>query len=535
MGHSWNLNLAWTAAVQDVIESGILPPRHLPLLWDGLGGNDFYFYGPLPYYLAAVVQVLCPACSSHLVVAMSGGIGFVLSGCACYAFCRLFVGRVGAAFGGICYVVLPYHLAIDWVLRQASGEAFAYIFVPIVALGFERMRRNEGGGTAFALGIAGLGATHLPVGLLTAHLIIILLATELWQRRRHSKTAWYFAVQTVAMGALGGGLSAVFWVPSLALLGDVSGGALYTRYFEATRWLVASADPAPDPAFLSFVLLAGSVSLIIAGAGVRSAIRGQGLALFWLLGLMVPSVFLMSALSWPIWKYWVLSQVQFPWRLMFALDLAAALGLAVIVQALPGFRNAVRMGIGVTMLALGASVLILAASGHRGAGHAGGPVDMRIGALEYLPPALNAEISRRMRARNQIFLPSGDLVAEIAKTARKRSDAVSFKLGSRLAVADVAQGQSKVLLPMPYWLHWRARDGAGTQLLLGPDPELGMAMATHPEGRALINPVTLQLPWHWSEWAGAGIAIGSWLALIMSLAMRGIKTAIALGSDRSTI
>ena len=520
MGHSWNLNLAWIAGVQEVIGSGVLPPRHLPLLWDGLGGNDFFFYGPLPYYLAVAVQVPCPDCSPQMVFAMSAGIGFVLAGCACYAFCRLFVGRLGAAFGGVCYVVLPYHLAIDWILRQAAAEAFAYIFVPIVALGFERMRRNQGGGTAFAIGIAGLGATHLPVGLLTAHLIFILLAAELWQRRRHSKPTLNFAGQTLAIGMLGGGLSAVFWLPALALLGDVSGDILYLPHFDATRWLVGAAEPAPDPEFLSLVLLAGLVSLIIAGAGAIAAIRARSSALFWLLGLTVPPVFLMIGLSWPFWEYWVLSRVQFPWRLMFPVDLAAALGLAMMVQALAGRQAAVRLGVGLTMLTLGTGALVLAASGLPKARAVDGPVDMRVGAIEYLPPDFSAELLRQMRARNQKFLPSGELVAEIAKNARLRSDAKSFTLGSRSAVAVAAQGQSKVLLPMPYWRHWRAWDGAGTQLLVGPDPELGMAIATHPKGWALANPVTLQLPWHWSEWAGAGISIGSWLTLILSLAMR---------------
>ena len=519
-----------------MIGSGVLPPRHLPLLWDGLGGNDFFFYGPLPYYLAVAVQVPCPDCGPQLVFAISAGIGFALAGCACYVFCRLFVGRVGAVFGGLCYVVLPYHLAIDWILRQAAAEAFAYIFVPIVALGFERMRRNQGGGAAFAVGIAGLGATHLPVGLLTAHLIFILLAAELWQRRRHLEPAWHFVRQTLAMGILGGGLSAVFWLPALALLGDVSGDILYMPHFDATRWLVGAAEPAPDPEFLTLVLLAGSVSLIIAGAGAIAAIRAHSPALFWLLGLTVAPVFLMSRLSWPLWEYWVLASVQFPWRLVFPLDLAAALGLATLVQALSGRQAAVRLGVGLTMLTLGTCALVVAAKGLPAARTLDGPVDMRIGAIEYLPPAFSAELLRQMRARNQKFLPSGDLVAAIARIARLRSDAESFALGSRSAVAVVAQGQSKVLLPMPYWRHWRAWDSTGTQLLLGPDPELGMAIATHPEGRALANPVTLELPWHWSEWSGAGISIWSWLALILSLAMRRRNRALpvspAAGTDR---
>lgn len=46
-GHSAYLNMSWFLQYREVLYEGTLP-RHLPDLWGGLGGLDFFFYGHFP-------------------------------------------------------------------------------------------------------------------------------------------------------------------------------------------------------------------------------------------------------------------------------------------------------------------------------------------------------------------------------------------------------------------------------------------------------------------------------------------------------
>lgn len=52
-GHSYGFNLSWHVAFEAAQAQGALYPRHLPELGFGVGGLDFFFYGPLPFFLAA--------------------------------------------------------------------------------------------------------------------------------------------------------------------------------------------------------------------------------------------------------------------------------------------------------------------------------------------------------------------------------------------------------------------------------------------------------------------------------------------------
>lgn len=74
-GHSAYLNMSWFLQYREVLLQGRLP-RHLPDLWGGLGGLDFFFYGHLPYLVASLLSPLCVGCSDQQVFSLAVGVGF---------------------------------------------------------------------------------------------------------------------------------------------------------------------------------------------------------------------------------------------------------------------------------------------------------------------------------------------------------------------------------------------------------------------------------------------------------------------------
>jgi hypothetical protein len=235
---------------------------------------------------------------------------------------------------------------------------------------------------------------------------------------------------------------------------------------------------------------------------------------FWILGLTLPSIFLMSILSRSLWEHWILDRVQFPWRLLVFVDLAAALGIAALFQALRSFRAQFGLG-ALAVAAILAANPFIAEQGQYSGKRWEGPVVMEEGAFEYFPPPLYEVFTGRMGVDVRVIWVVAPKVEELATAARTQANTDRFELAPRAARAEFGPGLSEVYLPMPYWQHWRAWDAAGAPLVLAAEPEFGMMVVTSPDGAALQGPVTLSLPWQWSERLGAGLSLLSALILVL--------------------
>ncbi len=193
-GHSASFNYPWAAQYVQAFGLDALLPRHLPGLWAGLGGYDFFFYAPLPFWLdAAVVSPLCVGCSTEAAFVLTTALIWVASSVTCYLFLRRYFGARHAVFGAIGYAVLPYHLVIDWFARQAIGEFAAYAFIPLVAFGFDALRLKEPRGWVLSLGVAGTALCHLPTALLAAHVFGVVALAMLWHKLRRQQQPGAFA------------------------------------------------------------------------------------------------------------------------------------------------------------------------------------------------------------------------------------------------------------------------------------------------------------------------------------------------------
>ena len=159
-------------------------PRWLHDLNGGAGSPGFFFYGPLPFYLAALFdRLLCPACESSVQLAVGTWILLLASGMAFYALAREYARPWVAAIGALAYMLMPYHFEIDLWRRFDFGEFSAYICMPLVFLFLLRTLRDARYLPALAASYAGLIASHIPAAMLFSLFLGAYTVLQCWVRK----------------------------------------------------------------------------------------------------------------------------------------------------------------------------------------------------------------------------------------------------------------------------------------------------------------------------------------------------------------
>ncbi len=527
VGHSVDFNLAWTAAFEAALADGAWYPRHLPALWYDLGGLDFFFYAPLPFFVAALpARLICVDCSLHTVFALAGGLFWALGTVTFYGFARRFVAPPPALVGAAVYAVLPYHLAIDWFVRQSAGEFAAYAFVPLVAGGIVSALRAERWGPSLPLGFAGLLLCHLPTAFLSGHVFAAVVAVWAVARPRAAPTA---LLRLALSTGLGLALAAAFWLPALVLLPDVSADALRVPHLLAENWLFFDGRPEPDGRLTLVVRIALAGALVAALLACGLAPRGRrGEVALWTLVPVVVAGVLMTAVARPLWQHGVIAAVQFPFRLMVLVDLAAALAGAVLADVAITGRERLRRGVAVagivaTLAGRGWATAPALRASAEGLARRGEEVRMA-GAVEYLPPHFGepilAALERRRRGPWEAFV----VVEERLPALRAAGGAgVRLTVAPRrwtLERAEPARDGADLTLAIPYWRHLRAVTADGRAVALAPAPGTGLVRLEPPAG---ARDVEITLPLHWSEQVGlalSGLGVAG-LVLLTVRARRG--------------
>jgi hypothetical protein len=320
-------------------------PRWLRDTNYGLGSPSFFFYGPVPYYLAGLFRPLAGD-NGWFAVGAGAAVAAVAVAQATFTWLRTFVSRGPAIAATLFHVASPYYLAFDHYRRGGYAEGVAFLWMPLVLLAAERLwtcdpRRIAGFGVACAL----LLMTHAPTSL---EFLAVPVAYAVWiapaGRRRVA------VVAATAGGALGVALAAAYLATALGDQAYVSfsrmrtGMGYYERSFLLTTLRLGS-GPAGTLAVLTYAMLS-----LVAAAGVGAIVARRGsVALraragFWL-AVSLGSAVMTTPLSRPVWRYVPLLQaVQFPWRFLTVLTVASAAtvacGLAVSARHRPFGRYA---------------------------------------------------------------------------------------------------------------------------------------------------------------------------------------------------
>lgn len=512
---SYGFNMAWFTAFEAQLAQGVLYPRDLPDLWYGLGGLDFFFYAPLPFYVAAgPARWMCESCTVQTVFALQGGLMWGASILAFYPLARRFVGPIPAAVAALTYGVLPYHLNADWFARQAVGEFAAFVFVPIVALGVHSALRDHRLNLVLPLTLATLILSHLPTTLLAVHVFGAIYVAHAVLTPRRARAAF---LPLVTMGIIGVMLAAPYWLPALALLGDVSPEALYDiEIMKPIPHLLFHSDALPFRKWdwLNFYTLAAG--LAAAGLLVYRAREIRAEVLIWALVPLAMTAFLNTALSAPIWKHWIIDMVQFPYRLMLFSDLAIALTVGWLISSLTGIRR-VRSGLApaAAVLLIGLAVVAQGPLLHYGILKAqqikGAPVDMQ-GALEYMPPQFYRSASALVEERGWVYWRTREVVKDWVDDieAGTLPALLPISSDSRRRVFETPPEGGPTLLAIPYWHHLVAKTSDGVPVPLCVEEQHGLTMADVPEAAARV---IVTLPQHWSETLGFGLATAALLVI----------------------
>lgn len=530
-GHSYRHNLPWFIAFDEAFWAGDLYPRHLQDLWFGLGGLDFYFYGPMPFWIASTLGHLgCGGgCAPGTAFAIGGAWMIILSGFSFFALARRYFSLNWAVFAAILYCILPYHYAMDWVIRQAVGEIAAAIFIPLVILSAIQLLEARKGGWLLSLSFAGLVFSHLPVALITAHFLAAFVLWKTWGLREDLSAVLKLIGTFAVWGGLGAALSAIYWLPAFMLLEDVSSSLLFHVYSMPTRWLFLDGQPEPNPASALIIKAIMMAALIMAGVvwwtrdHVRAIAAKDGL-FTWTFAPVLFAAVLMTPVSWVMWEYWIISSVQFPWRVMILVDVSLALGVtAILAAAAARFKSTGQaleawLPAALTGVALLTATNVLLSAAQDATARSGQPFAMA-GAPEYFPqPFMNAvrEARGTQRGYDSLFA----VIEEIKTTeteAQKTADyeiSVLNEASDRLVVQVATSQPGPVSLVFPHWDYWQGRVvGTGEPLELYAEERLGLMSFDLPAG---VYWVELTLPPTVPE------QVGTWLSLIAILFLLGL-------------
>jgi len=350
------------AFAHDALEHGMLSWRWLPAMARGYGYPLFSFYAPASVWLSVLLWELTGrfVLAHNLTVLCIMALGWA----AMWLWVRARWSAFEAGPAALLYTLAPYHL-LNTHVRGAMAEALALAIFPAVLWAIERALQSR---RKTWIALAGLLWALLVLSHNLSALILSVLAlayfglTSLWERRAVPAVAGFGAF------GLGVGLSAFFWLPAIAELGATQIEWATVDYFQyynhfvhfhqffQTSWEWGASVPGPDDS-MSFQIGWVHVAVLLLSLTPcvffrsRLAVRDRFWTAFWQIAALA-AVWLMMESSAAVWRAVPpLQMLQFPWRLLGIVTLAASVLIAPILRTTPGVFRWPTAG-GIVLLAL---------------------------------------------------------------------------------------------------------------------------------------------------------------------------------------
>jgi hypothetical protein len=330
-------------SMDKLLSEGQFPPRWSGELNNGYGYPLFLFNYPLP---AMVGEIFHKAGLGYADSVKAVLFFFtILSVLGMYLFLNsLLENKLSAFLGTIFYLYAPIRF-LNVYVSAAVGSALALGILPFVFYFLVEIKKGKkwailGGGLSFAL----LILAHNVTALIFAP--VLALFGLLLGGRRYLK-------QVLVMAFLGLGLSAWFWLPALAEKQYTRFDQIYSQFYQDqfptllqlvhSPWGYGLSHPQnPESGDMSYQLglihiMVGIVfSLWFMVHGRKSKEKGLG---YFVLGILIISVFLMLRVSLPFWENVpLLSLIQFPLRFSALFVFSASVATAILIKYLPGRR-----------------------------------------------------------------------------------------------------------------------------------------------------------------------------------------------------
>lgn len=331
-GHDTYQHLSYSRCFSEQFWRGDLYPRWLVGMNHGLGSPSFFVYPPFASFVYAWLAPLgrllhFDAFRGDEFLALFG------SGLAAYAWVRTLASRLVALGSAVLYMLMPYHLAIDFYRRTALPECWALVWMPLFfyftsqAVKGRSPRRNWAASLGMAVAYALLIFSHpISAAMFSPVPVAFALFCSLPGER-----IWLTCRIGVAM-ILGAGLASIYVLPAVREARNFQVSRfLHPPFFVLADQLIGLGDvafAASKTGFLHAVAL-GALSVVawlmicvLVAALTRPEHKAE--FIFWV-AVSIPAFFLTSRLSLPIWRSspTLLRGVQFPWRVNILLCLAA--------------------------------------------------------------------------------------------------------------------------------------------------------------------------------------------------------------------
>jgi len=349
MGHDAGTHLTYVYRLDHALSEGQFPVRWVEATKTGHGQPLFNFYQVGFSYVVAFVHLFVPL--SHALKATPPllwwtGAGFM------FLLCRRF-GLLPAAVATVVFGLSPY-LIVDVFVRAAYPEFAAITFGVGVLWALDRLLTTPS--PAFVPLLAVLtGLTlicHLPATLI----MIPMFAGYAWHLWLSRQTTPERLLQAAHGAALGVGLASFYLLPALLEFDLIQaplltiGAGSFTEHFVPLHqflrfgfdysWNFGNSLKNVDDliplhiAAVEWGLMAAAGCVLFAQVA-RGRVDGRGAALAVWLGVVALALFMMTAASRSVWDGLApLGYVQFPWRFLLLVSIAAGAMAAPLVSLL---------------------------------------------------------------------------------------------------------------------------------------------------------------------------------------------------------
>jgi hypothetical protein len=328
------LHIFRAAEYGEVLRDGVLYPRWAPDFYYGYGYPIFNYYAPLTYALANAFDLI-PGVDTVLGVKLVMLAAYALGAYGVYFFARRHFGSAAGVIASTAFVMSPYFLFIDPLMRGDLAEFLALSLLPWVFYVFDQPRHFS---IAQPLILAAFVFSHNLLALIGAALLALYL---LWRGLFvDGPQRWGTDLFSIVLAAA---LTAVFWLPFIAereaIRLDVAGPGHfdYHNHFISPTMLL-SPSPALDMGATSprFIYNLGLVQwLLLIPAAIIAVLRRSAVTLFFVLATL-GLVFLITPLSEFLWDLIPPAAfVQFPWRFLGPAAFTLAMSLGMLFRAEP--------------------------------------------------------------------------------------------------------------------------------------------------------------------------------------------------------
>ena len=347
-GHDFEFHAAsWLDAAQQWKE-GVLYPRWTALTNHGFGEPRFVFYPPFSWMIGAALTLLLPDAAVPIVFVV---LIQTFAGLSAYSLLRRLASPRAALLAAGLYVINPNALLMTYV-RSDFAEQLACALFPLLLLAalhlcqFLHDAPSKPSSIAlFALPFAGMWLCNAPAGVIASYSMALVFVCASFSQR-----SGRILLRGMGGLALGFGLAGFYLVPAAYEQRWVNiSQALSAGLLPSQNFLFTSIDDVEHTWFnwiasicaLSLILVFGLAALAsrrFSSAQSSSAASANRRAFLSLLVVGAAATLLTHGLTLPLWTHLPkLRFVQFPWRWMSVIALAAACFLALMLQKRRGW------------------------------------------------------------------------------------------------------------------------------------------------------------------------------------------------------